>query len=128
MQAWWMARQWETVFVAAQLSVLPAALGVVLGALLALLWLGAGAEPASRKGRIGKRSVQVLAWLLSLLLAALILLGYRAAPYTADAVLTIGLRRALFELLSQLGVGLLLVAGPLLLWSLWRRPATGARA
>lgn len=128
MQAWWMARQWETVFAAAQLSVLPAALGVALGALLALLWLGAGAQPRSRKGRVGKRAAQLLAWLLSLLLAALILLGYRAAPYTADAVLTIGLRSVLFALLSQLGAGLLLVAGPLLLWSRWRRPATGARA
>lgn len=128
MQAWWMARQWETVFAAAQLSVLPAVLGVALGALLALLWLGAGAQPRSRKGRVGKRAAQLLAWLLSLLLAALILLGYRAAPYTADAVLTVGLRRALLDLLSQLGLGLLVVAGPLLLWSLRRRPAKGARA
>lgn len=128
MQAWWMARQWETVFAAAQLSVLPAALGVALGVLLALLWLGAGSQPRSRSGRIGKRSAQVLAWLLSLLLAALILLGYRAAPYTADAVLTVGLRSALFDLLSQLGAGLLLVAGPLLLGSIWCRPTAGVRA
>lgn len=128
MQAWWMARQWETVFAAAQLSVLPAVLGVALGALLALLWLGAGAQPRSRKGRVGKRAAQLLACLLSLLLAALILLGYRAAPYTADAVLTVGLRRALLDLLRQLGLGLLVVAGPLLLWSLRRRPAKGARA